>query len=993
MSSIQHFHNLIVKYGLCKSEDKYLALRIFSLLFRAVVMNKYQYSNLSPVKLNDDEENDLSYDNINSPSAIHDTIENTTPETIKQDLVFKAMDNPELSKNISEEYQKQVQELKIKKAVSKYFVMRDNICELIRIYIDDDEKMKTDKNKKELYSQVLGKLVSIDPRNFYKIYKCVENIIDNEDKDMKGIYSQFTEHYADKNKKEGNSTFTPQNVATLMADIGLKYVKYIRGNSIYLNDDDLHNRYSTYYDKEGAHRIELGIEHEDTEKMKELLNTCNYTDFNRGISVIDPGSGENALSNAVLDECQKYNIKINHLRAYEYDDILADIGELMMLRKLNQLHKKGYDVVISTRNINEQDRNKTDINDMRDLLYRNAQTTAAKAECEDYIEIENEKLRTYYNHDNPNDFIDLTISNPPYTNLGNLKEPVVRFLNKAVSNSKVSVFIIPKNMIFNDFKYGNRDKKTGEIKGEEKRADIIAEILNQAELVEIIDLGDQKKVFSGKGVSDSVIAVFVRKEFIKNELIVHPLRKIQIDIPKQKYILRIGYSYKKYYDKLIEIPESHEIKEIGILDEYYYLDDELKREKDDLENRLKLEDVMKLNLNKDNILEYTDIIKNGINNKYGLNIEELDIKIKSIGEQLKEDISNQFMIDEQDEAFELDPDMIYKSKSVRIQKFVRYVNLNENVQNVQNVQNQQYYLSETSNIKETKYKCNYSKYYKYFNFRDYPKYVESVVRADLKKWKGEGQKIHNKIVNNEILAKEIDKLSLKTRKADEFGFELIKKAKGEIIEKTLKNTIEELKLQLIRRIYNSIKNYYLIGEMNDEILKEREGYIEKIKTMKDEEIIDLAFKYDYKNEYSLLKSKNLQLCKYKFGDVFEKVKMMGSFKVNEAKQKDSIYKYPLYTSSNQKIIQGYVNKPSYINTTNDKLIFCTLFGYIGIIYDNEFSIQGNGNIFILKLNSNLINIDLNINSKLITLQLTKLIDGYMMLTYDKVKDVDIYLYA
>ena len=132
---------------------------------------------------------------------------------------------------------------------------------------------------------------------------------------------------------------------------------------------------------------------------------------------------------------------------------------------------------------------------------------------------------------------------------------------------------------------------------------------------------------------------------------------------------------------------------------------------------------------------------------------------------------------------------------------------------------------------------------------------------------------------------------------------------------------------------------------------------------------------------------------FRFGDVFEKVKMMGSFKVNEAKQKDSIYKYPLYTSSNQKIIQGYVNKPSYINSTNDKLIFCTLFGYIGIIYDNEFSIQGDGNIFILKLNSELINIDLNINSKLITLQLTKLIDGYMKLIYDKIKDIDIYLYV
>jgi len=124
--------------------------------------------------------------------------------------------------------------------------------------------------------------------------------------------------------------------------------------------------------------------------------------------------------------------------------------------------------------------------------------------------------------------------------------------------------------------------------------------------------------------------------------------------------------------------------------------------------------------------------------------------------------------------------------------------------------------------------------------------------------------------------------------------------------------------------------------------------------------------------------------------VFEKVKPSGPTScISEASQiKTEKYKYPLYTTSIKNIINGYVEIPNYINDNNDNLYCMTVFGYISYIEDKEFSIQIGGTSYVLKSD-----IKFNdYNLKIISLQISTLSDFNNKLTYDKIKDINIYLY-
>ena len=79
----------------------------------------------------------------------------------------------------------------------------------------------------------------------------------------------------------------------------------------------------------------------------------------------------------------------------------------------------------------------------------------------------------------------------------------------------------------------------------------------------------------------------------------------------------------------------------------------------------------------------------------------------------------------------------------------------------------------------------------------------------------------------------------------------------------------------------------------------------------------------------------------------------------------------------------------HINENNDLLLTLTFNGLCNPIKYKTFVIVGHNHLIIMKSN---IQIDLDINSKIIRLQLKHLFDFNEMLAYDKIKDVNIFIY-
>ena len=122
-------------------------------------------------------------------------------------------------------------------------------------------------------------------------------------------------------------------------------------------------------------------------------------------------------------------------------------------------------------------------------------------------------------------------------------------------------------------------------------------------------------------------------------------------------------------------------------------------------------------------------------------------------------------------------------------------------------------------------------------------------------------------------------------------------------------------------------------------------------------------------------------------DYFEKIKYSNTQRINDSKD---FGQYPLYTGSTEKHIQGYVDKMSYDNINDDILLVITLFGNVYKIQHQQFAIQSDGNIFVVKILNKNINIDINI--KLLNIQLSNYIQSYSKLTWNKIKDFKVYLY-
>ena len=149
---------------------------------------------------------------------------------------------------------------------------------------------------------------------------------------------------------------------------------------------------------------------------------------------------------------------------------------------------------------------------------------------------------------------------------------------------------------------------------------------------------------------------------------------------------------------------------------------------------------------------------------------------------------------------------------------------------------------------------------------------------------------------------------------------------------------------------------------------------------------DLAFKYDYKNEYSLLKSKNLQLCKYRFGDVFEIPDKQKSHCTNESIQGAN---YPLIgaAKTNNGIV-GYLNTYDYENCFT---LAKNGNGACGYIFYHNHKFNRTTDVYIMNLKQKIS--DININCKLISLQLHTIFNHQNKINKEIIKDSEIYLYV
>jgi len=553
-TSISTYHAKLVKYGFCTSGDQYLGLKIFSFIGRVIIQDKYQNSYvISPIK--DGKLNDLDHRKFIDAKTSHLKIDEYWQQN--QDYVHEHPDKY-FPNGCSDNYSKIQYQYKsdgnIDETNYKRFI--NHVDKLYQYYVNDDDKLERQFQTKENLGedisndvQVLRLLHQKDPKEVYDIYETIEKLLDS-DSDLMGLYDEFTDKRNSKTKKQGNTQFTPQCVSELMAKLALKYIKMIRGDEIYISPAD----YSPYKNHLCVIECWEQKERKPEEPEKSLYHHKQFIDYNTGISVIDPGSGYNALTNAILDECAKHRIKLNHLRAYDVDFNVINVAEILLMKKLYRLHDDyAFDVCVGADNISDmpQAAMAPDSNDI--MLFKGAISAGAKVEQNDYLSMNYEDLKAPYMKEG--ELIDIVISNPPYTAEGNLKDPVSYFIRKSMEIAKVGVFILPKNSLYLTSKLG-KVGKDGERKNE-TRDDRINDILQIADVVEMIDMGDQKKIFNGHGISDTIILVMVRKEFINKV--------------KKQFVINEDADYLDKEFKIEDI-ENVNINEISKIKNTYELD-------------------------------------------------------------------------------------------------------------------------------------------------------------------------------------------------------------------------------------------------------------------------------------------------------------------------------------------------------------------------------------------------------------------------------------
>jgi len=332
------------------------------------------------------------------------------------------------------------------------------------------------------------------------------------DEELGGLFDEFNDKYTSKGGRSkeqisetpngaqlvnniiaSNSEWTPGIVADLMAKIALKYTSLFKLN------------YNS-------------PKKEDIEKLTdEQYRNCNFD----GIRVVDPGSGQNRLTNAIIDNCVKLGIHISYLRGYEYDLNIERMGEVLLMRKLYHLYKNT-DYFIQAHTELEGYNPYHEIQDQ--TVNKITQDLTMKIEPFDYLKM-SDLLED----------VDLTICNPPFGDYDkNNKDPCLKFISVAVQHSKISVFIVPKVFI-------------AEKRGTDRKS-LIDNILNLAYVVEVIDLGPAQRVF-GKAMSDAIILVLLRKDAVE-----------KLDEESKKYFafdLNDNYKYfnfKNYADCMESIP-------------------------------------------------------------------------------------------------------------------------------------------------------------------------------------------------------------------------------------------------------------------------------------------------------------------------------------------------------------------------------------------------------------------------------------------------------
>jgi len=409
-SRIQVYHNKLVKYGFCTPGDQFVGLKLFALFGKIILQDKYQNAYVDPINSQTtpdaikESDDSTSYLNINSlrqqdVNKIYDD-EKSYTHFKGGNIVYDATLAPSVydRKHMDD---------------SNYARFMSHLGNLYHFYVNDSDKLernlKKDGNLGDDISNDINLLKLIyQHTNFeevYDIYQTVDSILSSSS-DLQGLYDEFTEKRSKKNKKQGNTQFTPQCVSQLMAKLALKYIKMVRGDGIYVTDDDYSPMKYSLLQKEG-------LEEARAQHFKDVVHEhSSMINYKTGISIVDAGSGYNALTNAMLDECMKHRIKINHLRAYEIDSNVANVAELALTKKLYDLHKNyNYDVCISADNVGPVSE-KAFVKGADDtILHKGAMSTAAKVLQDDYLALSDEELLPSYA--TKNDLIDITVSNPP----------------------------------------------------------------------------------------------------------------------------------------------------------------------------------------------------------------------------------------------------------------------------------------------------------------------------------------------------------------------------------------------------------------------------------------------------------------------------------------------------------------------------------------------------------------------------------------------------
>jgi len=636
--------------------------------------------------------------------------------------------------------------------------------------------------------------------------------------ELGGLFDEFNDTYTSKGGKSkeqisetpngtklvnniiaSNSQWTPGIVADLMAKIALKYISLFKLN----------------YNSPTKKQIDSLTDEE--------YRNCNFN----GIRVVDPGSGQNRLTNAIIDNCIKLGIHISYLRGYEYDLNIERMGEVLLMRKLYHLYKNT-DYFIQGHTELEGYNPYHEIQGQ--TVNKITQDLTMKIEPFDYLKM-SDLLED----------VDLTICNPPFGDYDkNNKDPCLKFINVAVQHSKISVFIVPK--VFIAEKRGT-DRKT-----------LIDNILNVAYVTEVIDLGPAQRVF-GKAMSDAIILVLLRKDAVE----------------------KLDEENKKYFA-------------FNLNDNYKYF----------------------------NFKNYADCMES---------IPHQDIK---------------------------------KWK-------------NEGLRMVNNILNDEGFI----------YKINNNKSYEENNKCDMMKNQEQTLQNMNQ------QLMMNQMNQNQQSPKQ--KINVKTKNITGL-FELKKKEAGKLLATDEVNMAEVL--------YENLECEYVKMKINQSIEYMRTHYMESDCLKKARKIKDSMWEgLEEDTMNNIIPSRFLEVLGDELdinrltkepvllSDWFEKIKCINTQQINNA---NPYGKYPLYTGSIEKHIQGYTDKMSYDNINNDILLVVTLFGNVYKICHKQFSIQSDGNIFVIKFINKNINIDANI--KLLDIQLSNYIKTYSKLTWNKIKELKVYLY-